>query len=278
MIGILLIAIGQFFSEIGTSIGKYEAEKKKESIYAVGFLHSIWAGFLMFMLVLWKGEFVFSMASLPTFTLRAILEIILIFVGTEAVIRADRSTFSFLHTFTIPLLLVADVLFGYEITVEQIMGISLIAFAILLLFMNHGLGRDGKILSIMTAVIAVGTIALYKYNITHFNSVEAEQSLMYVIILLSLLVTARIKTGENLFGYLKHKVFFFQSLASGAGSIFMSFAYLFAPASIIITSKRALEIFAAMIFGRTFFHEKHLAVKIIALILSVSGILLMIWG
>ena len=139
MIGILLIAAGEFFGEIGASIGKYEMAHKKESIYAVGFLDAIWTTlFLMIIAFLRNADFVFSFQSLPTFITRAVLEVVLVFVSIHAVLKADRSTFSFLRTLTIPLLLVVDIALGYNISLLQIIGTSIAVIAVLILFLNPG--------------------------------------------------------------------------------------------------------------------------------------------
>jgi hypothetical protein len=208
MIGIALIAIGEVFSQIGVSIGKYEFLKKKESLYAIGFLHSFWTAILLILFTVFgKGEFIFSFQSLPTFIIRAVLEVILVFVALKAVVEADRSTFSFLRVLTLPLLLIADISLGYNISLSQIIGVSLIIIALLFLFINHGLSKKGKMLSLMSALLAVLTISIYKYNITNFNSVEAEQILTHIIILVTIVVTAKLSTGENVFALLKNKLY-----------------------------------------------------------------------
>ncbi len=278
MIGIALIALGEIFSQIGTSIGKYEVAHKKESLYAMGFLNSIWTVlFLLLMFIFWRGEFVFSPESLPTFAARAVLEVILVFVALHAILEADRSTFSFLRVLTIPFLLLVDVFLGYNISTNQMLGISAIVVALLFLFMNHGLSRKGKLLSLLTALLAVGTISLYKYNITNFNSVEGEQIVMHAIILIALVLTAWIKKNENVFRTLTNKTFILQSVAGGLASVFISFAYVFAPASIITTAKRSLEILTSMIFGHSYFHEKHFGVKLTAFLLTVFGLSIMFY-
>jgi hypothetical protein len=276
MIGITLILIGEIFAQIGTSIGKYEVSQKKESFYAMGFLHSVWASiFLLLMVVFWQGEFRFTYASLPTFALRALLEVILVFVAIHAVLKADRSTFSFLRVLTLPFLLMVDVALGYSISVFQMVGISSVVIALIFLFLNHGLSRQGKLLSLLSALLAVGTISLYKYNITNFNSVEGEQVVMHFIILFVIIITAWIKGHENVFKTLASPLFIFQSLAAGLASVFISFAYLFASASVITTTKRSFELISSMVFGRAYFSEKHFAIKFIAFVLIVAGVGLM---
>src|SRR3989344_5692223 len=50
MFGIILIAAAGVFEETGTVIGKYQVAHKKESLYAMGFLSSIWAAALLLLL------------------------------------------------------------------------------------------------------------------------------------------------------------------------------------------------------------------------------------
>lgn len=275
MIGLLLVAVAEVFSEISNSLGKYEVREKHESVYALGFLNALWiAVFFLCWGVLGDGGLVFSRESMPTFLARAVLEIVLIFVSIHAITQADRSTFSFLRILTIPLLLLVDLALGYAITLPQIFGISFITIALTFLLLERGLSGRGKMLSLLTAVLAAGTISLYKYNIEHFNSVAAEQGLMYLIVLAALIIGARIRLGENVFKYLFKPVFLFQSLAAGVGGVLMSFAYTLAPASIIAAAKRPFEVLGSIASGQIRFHEKHLAIKLLAFLLILAGVLL----
>jgi hypothetical protein len=277
MIGILLMTVAEIFAEIGTSIGKYEVSHKKESLYAMGFLNAIWATIFLVLIALSSGgEFVFSLASLPTFIARAVLEVILVFVALKAVITADRSTFSFLRIITLPLLLLVDIGLGYDISLLQMVGISLVVISLIFLIMNHGLSKEGKLLSLLSAVLAVGTVSLYKHNVTHYNSVEAEQIIMHLIILLALIISARVLSKENVFASLTHRTLFLQSLASGVATVLASFAFLFAPASILMTAKRSFEVSFSMLTGRSYFKEKHMALKVGAFSLITLGIVLMV--
>ncbi len=277
MIGVILISIGEFFAEIGTSVGKYEVSQQKESLFAMGFLNAIWATVFLILIALFRGgEFVFSVHSLPTFIARAIMETILVFVTLRAITTADRSTFSFLRIMTLPLLLVVDIGLGYDISILQMVGISTVVIALMFLAMNHGLSRKGKLLSLFSALLAVGTTSLYKYNVTHYNSVEAEQIIMHIIILTALIVSAKVFSKENVFTSITHKTLFFQSMAAGIATVLMSFAFLFAPSSILMTAKRSLEVLFSMVSGRNYFKEKHIAVKVGALSLVTLGIVLMI--
>ena len=277
MIGVIIAGVAQFFAEISTSIGKYEVAHKRQSFYAFGFLNAFWATVFLIAIALVRGEFVFDLASLPTFALRAVLEIILMFVSLRAVITADRSTFAFMRVLTIPLLLGADLALGYTISTAQFAGIAVILVAFVFLFTGKGLGRKGRMLSLFSATLAAATLTLYKYNIEHYNSVEAEQTILHILMLVVLLGVAKWHTNERLFPLLIHPPFLVQSLFSGIASVLLSYAYLFAPASIITTSKRVFEILGSIISGQALFREKHLAIKLCAFVLISFGVVLLIW-
>ena len=276
MTGIFLVAIGKFFGEIATSIGKYEVVHKNESFYAMGFLNGIWGLILLIIIGIARHSFSFSFESIPILVVRFVLEVTLTFVALHALIQAERSTFSFLRTLTIPLLIIVDLSLGYTISFTQIIGVCLIAFTIIFLFINQGLSRKGKFLSILSAVIAVITISLYKYDIAHFNSVETEQVIINSALLVTFAIIAKIKTGENVFKYFKKRIFLEQSLISGFSGVFLSFAYMFGVASVITAAMRSFEIIGALASGKTCFKERHIGVKVVALFSVVSGILLLV--
>lgn len=273
MLGIALVAVAEIALQWSSSIGKYEAQKRRESIYAIGFLMWFWTTlFLLLWGTIGPGEFRFSLESLPTFGLRVILEIAMMFVTLRALMQADLSTFSFLRTFTIPLLLIVDIMLGYAISTIQLVGIGVIIAGSLLLISRKSLSKRGKLLSLLSAIIAVGTLSLYKYNITHFNSLEAEQFFIHLILLIVLVAAAYAQHRENLFRYLGKPVFLSQSILSGIGGVLMSYAYLFAAPSVITAAKRSFEIIYSIIVGRTYFHEHHLALKLAAAALVICGI------
>ncbi len=275
MTALALVLLGSIFLEFSTSLGKYEVKHKKESLYAFGFLSGVWS--LVFLLVtglFFRNEFVFSLASLPTFGLRTILEIGLMYLTLHAIHIADRSTYSFLRILTIPLLLLSDLILGYSISTWQVIGIATVVTTVVFLSLHHGLSKKGKLFCITSAALAVATISLYKYNITHFNSVEAEQSLIILINLVFLAVTARVQGHENIFANFTRPLYLLQSIAMGAAGTLISFAYLFAPASIIMTVERSCSVLASIISGRVYFHEKHLYLKLLAGAAIVIGIAL----
>src|SRR3989338_6351937 len=122
ILGSFLAILASFFHEVAASIGKKEIKRKEESIYALGFFTHFWGAlfFALFGFIITKN-IVFVAASLPLFAIRFLLEIVQAEAGIRALAKADRSTYTFLRTGTIPLLLVADVLLGYTFSLNQIM-------------------------------------------------------------------------------------------------------------------------------------------------------------
>ena len=277
MFGIFLAFIAAIFRETGTSIGKSQVALRKESIYTMGFLNLFWAALFFFGAALFfRGEFLFSLASLPTFIPRVLLELLQIHFTIRAIVLADRSTFGFLRIWTIPLLLLVDIYLGYTLGLNQVIGMSLIVIAFIILFINHGIRSKGASYVMFTAVNAVATISLFKYNITHFNSVEAEQGIVSLILMFYLFFMARFVTKHKPLSYIKKPIFFVQSFSMGVASVLMSFAFLFAPASIIATAKRSFTILSSIVAGNLYFHEKNLALKLSAFVLIASGIVLLV--
>src|SRR3989338_2659827 len=184
MFGIFLLASGAFFSEVGVSLGKEEVARRKENIYTYGFLSLFLSTLAFFVIVLLRGKFLFSLESLPTLSLRIGLEILQAYVSIRAITTADRSTFGFLRVLTIPLLLLVDLALGYSLAINQIIGSGILTLSILFLFLNHGLSSKGIGLVLFSAVNAVILISLFKYDITYYNSVEVEQGIIQVILLI----------------------------------------------------------------------------------------------
>ncbi|KKW12528.1 MAG: hypothetical protein UY50_C0006G0043 [Parcubacteria group bacterium GW2011_GWA2_49_9] len=276
MIGLLLTFAATFFTEAQESLGKQKVAEGKQSIYTMGFLSMLWSTVFFLCIIITKHTFVFSLASLPTFITRVVLELILAQVSVIAITRADRSTYNFIRVGTIPLLLITDLILGYSITLPALFGIGIIILALLILFRNHGVGKKGVLPVIATTLLAVATLSLYKYNITHFNSVEAEEGIVGAILVLYFFCMAVFVAKENPLRSLLRPDFFVQSLSAGLGNVLMGFAYLYGAASIITTAKRGLSVLWAILSGKMYFREKGLYVKLLALAVIVIGLALTI--
>jgi hypothetical protein len=271
MFGILLLSAGAFFSEIGVSLGKEEVARRKENIYTYGFLSLFLSTLVFFIIALLRGKFLFSLDSLPTLSLRIGLEILQTYVSIRAITTADRSTFGFLRVLTIPLLLLVDLSLGYALSVSQIIGAGVLTTSLLLLFLNHGLRSRGIGLVLFSAVNAVITISLFKYDITHFNSVEVEQGIVQVILLVFFALMAWRVNQQNPLRLLTRPLFFFQSLSQAVAGVLVSFGYVFVPASVAASVERSASVFFSMLSGNRYFHEKKFAQKLLAFLFLALG-------
>src|SRR3989344_1215301 len=273
MLGVILATIGGLFEEASSAIGKFEVSKHRESVYSMAFLGMFWGVFFYLGIGIFRHSLVFSLASLPIFLTRAVFEIIQVYVSTYATIKSDRSTFAFVRTITIPLLLAVDLFLGYAFKENQIVGITLIIGVFILLLLNKGIKKDGMILTVFSAVNAVITISLFKYDILHYNSVEAEQTLMFAILLSYFFGADIVRAKENPLRLLVKPIFFAQSATQGIATVLSGFAFLFAPPSVIIAASRSSAIVWSVVSGNRIFKEDHIVLKIVLLALCIVGII-----
>src|SRR3989344_9419438 len=96
MFGILLAAVSSAFLEISDTLGKKSVKNRSESYYTFGFLNLFFGTLFLVGYGFFSHDFLFSMASLPFFIPRLILEIIQAHVTVIAIVRADRSDFGFI--------------------------------------------------------------------------------------------------------------------------------------------------------------------------------------
>ncbi len=241
-------------------------------MYTMAFLNLLVGAAVYFGIAFFiRKEFLFSFESLPTFGARALLEIFQAHVSVIALVRADRSTHSFIRTATIPLLFVVDIILGYAIGFQQAIGVAMIFSAIFIFLMSRQASRVGAALSGITAVNAVATLSLYKYDITHFNSVEAEQGIIALILIAYFGWFAFARAKENPFRLLGKPLVAFQSLSNGGASILEGFSYAFAPASLILAVERSSSVFWSVISGNIYFHERSAIQKaVFASVLAVG--------
>jgi hypothetical protein len=275
MIGIILVTASAIMDEISTSIGKWEVQHKKEGIYTYGFLNTFWILVILVIVTLVRDGFVFSLDSLPLFMVLIVLEIAQTYSSLHAIVESDRTTNGFLMILTLPLLLVVDYTLGYQISLPALCGIGVIVLGLIFLFINHGLSKKGIGYVLFSTVNAVATISIYKYMITNYNSVEAQQIVTLSILVVYLFIMARWKSKQNPFLYMFKKEFLAQSIPRGVSGVLISFAYLFASPAVITSAKRGLLVLLSVITGKVYFHEKHIFIKIVSTGLVVVGIVLL---
>lgn len=267
MLTLLLVFSATLFEEISSVFTKRGISDRRESVYTAGFLNLFFVTLFFLAIILYSGNFVFSLKSLPVFGTRIILDVAILTIGLRAIALADRTTFSFIHSGTIPLLLVIDLFLGYTLTAGQFLGIALFCAAIVFLAFFKGIEKRGALNVILITAGAAVTISLFKYNITHYNSVEAEQFMANLILLIYLFFYNLFVHKENSFRAFRKVGFFAQSFTAGLAAVLVSFAYLYGAASVITALKRIGEVSWSLLSGRIYFHEKHILIKLFLVVL-----------
>lgn len=272
-----MILLGVFGEEFSTSFGKREMEKRVHGVYTYGFLSIFWSLIVFICIALYRGVFTFTFDSLPWFILFILAETAQVYSTIHAVKYSSRSTFGFLMILTIPLLLAVDLFIGYQFLLKELAGISLIVLSLILLFLNHGLEKRGLGYVLFSATNATLTLSLYKYLITHHNSVEANHIVSIPFFLAFLFVMAKRQDGENPVSFLFRPKYLFQAVVRGLGMALVGFGFYFVHASIALAIKRAGTILATIVSGGWYFGEKHLLVKIFSFGLLLVGVWMLIY-
>jgi hypothetical protein len=273
MLTALLLFTSTFALEASMSVGKRYVEQRRETVLEMCFLGLFWGLLLLLSTLAFGATFRVTLASVPTLALRLVLEASLQLTLAEATVKADRTTNAFLRLLTIPLLLVVDIALGYRFTQLQLTGVVLMFVALLLAFRHNPRGSRGAWLCVLGAILAVGTISLYKYDITHFNSVVGEQTVVVSGLLIWFYILSARK-GRSPLRLLVRPTTGTQSLANGVSIALESFALSMAPAAVVITLKRSFGVVWAIVFGGTYFHEHSLGRKLTSGILLAASIVL----
>lgn len=264
MIGTLLALVGTFIQEMSASFGKRMLEKQELSFSLYGITSYFFAAVFFLGFALLNNETIsLARAGLLTFFARFVFEIIQAEIQFRALKLADRSTFGFLRTLTIPLLLIVDVVLGYTLSAPQLFGVLIVTIVLLIVFVSPRANGKGALLSLLSAVNAVVTISLYKYDITHFHSVASEQFYMTILLVGYFSVRSFMLHGRSMFHILVAPKVVLQSGATGLGSILVSYAYLYGPASLILAVLRSSSVFWSFLSGAIYFKETHVRSKLI---------------
>lgn len=277
MFGTIIVSIGTLLHEVSDSIGKYKTNKKEESLYTMAFLSIFWSAIIFVFICITKQDgFIFKAESLPTFAPRIVLEIIQLYATTLAIIKSERSAFGFIRILTIPLLLAVDFFLGYKISNFSIAGVSMIVFGLLMLFANSHIKKKGLFFMLFSSLNAVATLSLYKYDITNYNSVAAEQLILYSILLLVSSFCIMIRSKQNPLRLLMQPALFLQSATIGLGGVLISYGFNYGTASTLTSVKRVSSVFWSLFSGKTVFKEKHFVLRLFICLLLVSGLALLV--
>ncbi|HEY4499610.1 MAG TPA: hypothetical protein VJH70_00550 [Candidatus Paceibacterota bacterium] len=275
MLAILLAFFGTVADEISSSIVKTLGTERRAIMYRAILLNS-GASIVLFLLIgWWRNTLVFQAASLPTFLLRAVFEIIQITLSMNALLAADRSTFAFMRNITIPLLLIVDVYIGYAPSISQWWGMAVILVVLSMTLKLKVLNMRGAGISALMAANAVITISLFKYNTAHFNSVEIEQALIYGVLAIYLWWLWKREHHNLLLENRTKKIIVSQSIIHSLASVFVSFAVSLGTPAVITTATRASGVLAGIVSGHNYFKERGLFGKLLMSILLIGGLVLL---
>lgn len=275
MFGVLLQLISSFVEECAETIGKDNVRKHLETALGMGFLNALFTTAIFIVTITFvRGWDAMTLNAWPTFLIRTALLILQAAATVQAIAITERSTFGFVRAGTMPLLLMIDVAMGVQVTGWQVVGMICIVGTILILMMNHGLSKKGMGLLLYTMASAAIQLSLYRYNITHGNSVELEQLLSTLAVGAGLyaLVT---REGANPFKLIRRPRPALQSGLNAVANLIGGYAFLYAPASVILSTGRAASVMAAVLAGHLYFKEKKFSQKLIAFVGCAIGIILL---
>ncbi len=279
MLGALLAFLGGFFTEASSSLTKIIFAEQKIPYYFFAFLFSAVNAVIFFLIALLGGEsLALSPHSLPTFSLRIVLEIIQLELTIRASVHADRTLFGALRVLTIPLLLCIDILLGYTLSLIQLSGMLLVVLALGFYFLHTSFRKAGMWYALLTSIGAAFTISLFKYDIEHWNSIATEQFFLTAILSLYFFVFVLRDWRHHVLIVPPARKLFSILASSGMSSTLNSFAYHYGPASLILAFVRASSVFWSFLSGIAYFGEVQIRRKILCCIVLVFAILLMLYG
>jgi len=282
MIWLLIWIVWTFFEEINNSITKERS--KKYNTLTLWVISSFFWIIVFFFSWLYKYfytnfEIYLNPESIPLLILRLVLEITQSYVTLLAIKHSDRSTFSIIRILTIPLLVIADILLGYQFSINSYIWIWIILLSFILFNTNtKTINFKWWYLVLFTAINAVLTISLFKYSISHYwNSIEIDQFIMSLGILVFFIFYNYKKNKFCALKLLKkEKIFIFQWLCIGIASLLISYSYLYLNASEATAAKRALEMFWAIIAWFILFKEKHIIKKLLFAFMIILWLIIMV--
>lgn len=271
MFGLFLIWTGALFEEISSVAGKKELVSKKEDVAVFGFLQTFVLLIVFFAISqLMPDGFVFSWESLPTLSIRIALEILQCYAAIMALKLADRTSFGFVRSGTIPLLLVVDILVGYTVTMFQIIGVMALFVIIAFVFKERVIKKDGLKYLVTCTLLPVMTVSLYKYNITYFNSFAAETTIVMTALTIFWAIV-NFYHKHSPWKHLKDPQIMVQLAGAAIGSILINIAFVTTIPSVLIAVKRASSVFWSTFSGIIIFREKKAVTKV-----CIAGVLLVV--
>jgi hypothetical protein len=272
---ILLILGSTLLDELFNSSGKRAVSKHKETTYSLGFLNSFGAVVAFGIAALLGVSLHFSISSLPTLIPRIAIEILSAHLVIKAIQKTDRSTFGFFGLMVAPLLVIADLALGFGITPYQIMGVVGISLILLTLAHDHSLRLKGSGLLLFIAITNAITISLYKYDIAHYNSVVAEQLIVTSFILFYFWLNLHRLGHKSAASLLLKPLSLGQTSSKGLALMLKSYAFSVGPGAVVAVAGSSFSLMWSVLFGKTYFHEKHISHKLVGCGATIVALFLM---
>lgn len=274
----LLVFIAQMFGEVSTSASKHAFKERLFSYTLYGFLSHL-VGMLFFVGIIYfsSEHFVYNTKAFPLFLIRLMAELIQCEIVYRAFVKADRTTFGFARIFTIPLLLVVDLLLGYSISNIQFLGIGIIAAALLGYFGVEHMKGKGAHLAVFSAILSVLTISIFKYDVSNYNTPGVVQlmSSSALALIYGIRVLFSRKDKKLLLSIGKHPMLGFVFLLEAIASGILTYAYTLAPASLVLALSRASAVVWSLVSGVFYFHEKKVLRKVFLSAVLAIGLIVM---
>jgi hypothetical protein len=271
---IALLLISTLLEETSESLGKAAFKRKRQTVFDLAFLSLFFTEIFLVVSLFLGARFKVVPASVPHLLIRIALETALSYVVAKSVAHADRSTLGFIRLFAIPIILVSDLALGYRLSIVQVTGV-LIMFGGLLFAFRHHANRRGLFVVILVPLLIAASTTLYKWDITHLNSVAGEQIIVYFFVLAFFYFQAARLSGSPS-RLLVHRRSGLQSVSNGLGLAIDSFAFSLGPASVVMAVKRTLALMWSVAFGRHYFKETHLRTKLYAGVFVVAGLVMLV--
>ncbi|HXK37657.1 MAG TPA: hypothetical protein VJ579_01160 [Candidatus Paceibacterota bacterium] len=275
----MLVFVGHFFEELSASASKHAFAGRVFTYILYGFLIESMAVLMFGGAALFQGHSLhYNIDALPLFALRIFSEFLQCEVVFRALANVDRSTFSFTRVLTIPLLLVVDIAMGYTITNVEFLGIGIILVVLLSYFAGGKIHGKGIGLALVSAVLSVVNLTLYKYDITHYNAAAISQ--FYISLALFSIYATRLvfsREDRQLLVQMKaHPLLGFSFVSQAFSSLLISLAYQYAPASLILAFSRACSVLWSLVSGVFYFHEENVLRKVFAFALIIVGLFVLV--
>jgi hypothetical protein len=275
----ILVFIGHFFEELSATASKHAFSVRIFSYTLYGFLSHVLSAFFFGTYVWVNGNtFHYNLDALPLFAIRLVTEIIQCEIIYRALVQSERTTFGFARVLTIPILLLFDLAMGYTLSAPQMLGIAGISLASLAYFgIDHKKG-DGVHLAVISALLSAVNIAVYKYDITHYNQAMVVQFYMAtsVAFFYAIRVAFSVYDRALLVKLREHPLLGLTLLGQSAATLLISLAYTMAPASLILAISRASAVVWSLISGVFLFHEHKVIRKAFVCAVLAAGVMFMV--